>query len=69
MSGIEITEPDGDGIVLHKSGSRVLVWCACEGDCPQGKIGAQTRCRIWIERKHLSHACVEHQKLMNRFDR
>jgi hypothetical protein len=68
---IEITEPEGDGVLLHKHGSKVLIWCDCDGACrcPQGKIGSQTRCRVWVERDSLSEAGIEREKRMNRFDR
>jgi hypothetical protein len=68
---IEIVEPEGDGVLLHKHGSKVLIWCWCDGGtrCPQGKINSETRCRIWIERSHLSEEGIERQKKMNRFDR
>jgi hypothetical protein len=68
---LTLNEPEGDGILLRKSGTKVLVWCDCGGDaqCPQGKIGAQTRCRVWIDRSHMSEGGIDHQKRMNRFDR
>ena len=70
---IEIVEPEAaprDGKLI-KSDTRVLIWCdCCNADrCPQGKIGSQPRCRIWIERKHLSGKGKQSARKMNTFDR
>jgi hypothetical protein len=69
--GIEIVEPEGNGIVLQKRDTRVLVWCDCSASdgCPQGKCGSQTRCRVWMEKKHLSAEAIDYTKAMNRFTR
>ena len=50
---------------LYRNSNRILVWCDCAGQvCPQGKIGSQTRCRVWLEREHVSEAGMEWQKTM-----
>lgn len=69
---IGIDEPSGgQNITLQKSGDLVCVWCECDGAarCPQGKIGSQTRCRVWLRRTSLTDDAVEREKRMNRFDR
>ena len=67
----EIVEPESDSVVLHKHGTLVLVWCDCHigAPCPQGKIGSQTCCQVWMEREHISDEGIEFQKRMNRFNR
>lgn len=69
---ITITEPESShSVTLEKSGTRICVWCDCDGTvrCPQGKIGAETRCRVWLDRSLLSDVAIEREKNMNRFDR
>lgn len=70
---IEIVEPGheaGDGI-LPTSGKRVLIWCDCDAacSCPQGRVGMETRCRVWLELKHVSGEAMAHSVRMNTFDR
>ena len=70
MSDIEIVEPSDEQpveIVELKPYSKVLAWCDCTcGDpCPQGKTGSSVRCRVWVERKHLSAAGIAEIKRMN----
>lgn len=69
---IVIVEPDSSkSITLQKDGEYVCVWCDCTVGqrCPQGKIGAATRCRVWLKRSHLTDEAIEHEKRMNRFSR
>lgn len=48
-----------------------LVWCDCSGAmrCPQGKVGSQTRCRVWLPAGHLSRAGKRAVAKMKEFTR
>lgn len=68
----QIIEPhDGANVTLQKSGDLVCLWCECDGvgRCPQGKISAQTRCRVWMKRSSVTVKAIEREKRMNRVDR
>lgn len=60
----------GDPIEMGEK-NLVLVFCECDGsvDCPQGRRGAQDRCRLWLNRKAITANCIKQQEKMNRFDR
>lgn len=69
---IEVVEPGpkSDDGTLPRSGNKVLIWCDCADDrCPQGKIGSQTRCRVWLELKHVSGEAMAASIRLNTFDR
>lgn len=70
---MEIVEPgpSPDDGTLPRSGNKVLVWCDCVGGdrCPQGKVGSRTRCRVWMELKHVSGEAMANSIRLNTFDR
>ncbi len=52
-------------------GGMVQISCNCDAasGCPQGKVGSQDRCRIWIEHGYLKRIALERQERLDRNDR
>ena len=71
---IVVTGPEPEShlnAVLTKRDGMVLVRCdcACAYQCPQGKMGSEPRCQMWLKAEHVTEAKVQATRLENRFTR